>query len=311
MIISICPNPSVDKLLKLENLKKGRVNRCINEKFYPGGKGVHVAFALNELRNDTKILGFWGGPTGDWIKKKAEEVGIPCYGATISEWNRTCLTILTQNDEDTDNTEILEKGPHVNSEQLQSFFQAIEKYSFEAKALCVSGSWPANCPDDVYETLSSICENNQIDLWVDASGRRLSKAIEVNPFGIHLNKSEAEALFSTEFNPEEYVKKLMSYCKVVALTDGSNGLYLGYKGSIVHSTCHVKNIISTVGSGDCLTAGLLHEWYKTGKDLASIAKTATACGAANCIYSPLGILRYSDVKQLIEITKVSKRAPRI
>lgn len=306
MIISICPNPSVDKLLKLENLKKGRVNRCIHEEFFPGGKGVHVAYALNELHTSTKIIGFWGGPTGEWIRNESSKIGIPCHGPTIKGWNRTCLTILTPGNNDIDNTEILEKGPYADSKQLLSFFKIVEQNSTEAKAICVSGSWPENCPDDVYQTLSSICENKQIDLWVDASGERLGQAIEVNPFGIHLNKSEAEDFFSPGFTPVEYVKKIMSYCSVVALTDGANGLYLGYKGSIYHGTCQVENIISTVGSGDCLTAGLLHEWYKTEKDLSSVAKTATACGAANCIFPPLGMLRYSDVKQLIEVTNISK-----
>lgn len=305
MIIAICPNPAVDKVLQLKKLQAGKVNRCTYEKFYPGGKGVHVGLALKELQTDTKIIGFWSGPTGEWIQAKCNAYGISCRGVEVGGWNRTCLTILTPENKKTDNTEILEKGPEISNESLDGFFDVIKKETTDIKAVCVSGSWPRNCPESVYQRLASICKLNKIDLWVDASGKRLKQAMHEKPFGIHMNKKEAEDLLGAGATPVEYTKKLLDFCNVVALTDGANGLFLGYQNSIFHGRCFVDNIVSTVGSGDCLTAGLLHSWYK-GYELPAIVKTATACGAANCVNPDLGMLSLPDVERFIKETKVEK-----
>lgn len=305
MIIAICPNPSVDKVLLLKELKAGNVNRCTYEKFYPGGKGIHVGLALKELQTDTKIIGFWSGPTGDWIQSECSAYNVPCHGVSVDGWNRTCLTILTPENEETNNTEILEKGPEITPASLDEFFKVIREETSDVKAVCVSGSWPKNCPENVYNKLDSICKHNMVDLWVDASGKRLEQAIKIQPFGVHLNKKEAEDFLGPGKTPVEYTKKLLNYCNVVALTDGANGLFLGYKDSVLHGFCTVENIISTVGSGDCLTAGLLHAWYQES-DLNTIVKTATASGAANCIHADLGMLRLSDVNKFVEETTVER-----
>lgn len=294
MIITLCPNPSVDKILHLEQFHSGQVNKCINQQSFPGGKGIHVALALNELGNDSKIIGFWGGPTGEWIKKECDTLGISCLGPVLSQWSRTCITMLTNSE--ANNTEILEKGPAIDSAALHNFFEVTRSEIEGAKTVCVSGSWPVNSPENVYETLKSICDLKKKELWVDASGTRLKQALQVEPFGIHINKKEAAEFYGNGFTPAEYTQKLLNKCKVAALTDGANGLFLGYKNRIVHGKCSVNNIISTVGSGDCLTAGLIHAWYQK-ESLEDVCKIATACGAANCVRSELGMLYKKDVEQ--------------
>lgn len=302
MITVLCPNPSVDKLLHADEIIPGDVNRSTGEHSYPGGKGVHVAMALKELQTDTKLIGFWGGPTGKWIREECNKKDIASSGPELQEWTRTCLTILTP-DPKTSNTEILEKGPKVSSENLRDFFKITESDMSGADALCVSGSWPANTPDDAYQTLKSLCDANDTDLWVDASGNRLAEALKVRPYGVHINKQEAKDLFGEDLPAEKYARKLLEHCTMAALTDGANGLYLAYQSTVIHASCKVENIISTVGSGDCLTAGVISEWYKT-KDIVETARTGTACGAANCIYPELGMLKKSDVDAFRAATKI-------
>ena len=304
MIIVLCPNPSVDKMLHLDELLPGEVNRSTGETPYPGGKGVHVSMALKELQTDNKLIGFWGGPAGEWIRKECSRKGISTYGPELEGWTRTCLTILTP-DASTRNTEILEKGPEITSGDLLKFFDISKSQTENARTLCVSGSWPANSPDDVYQVLKSICDENSIDLWVDASGERLEQALEAEPFGVHINRQEARGFFGGDLPAGEYARKLLNHCSMAAVTDGANGLYLAYQSEVIHASCRVDHVISTVGSGDCLTAGVISEWYRSG-DLNETARTGTACGAANCIYPELGIIRREDVRTLKAATTITR-----
>jgi tagatose 6-phosphate kinase len=169
----------------------------------------------------------------------------------------------------------------------------------------VSGSWPEGVPTDIYDQLQTICKFQKTDLWVDASGEYLEAALAVKPFGIHLNRTEAEQILNESLNPAEMARKLLKFCEVVALTNGADGLYLGYGNTILHGACAVDNVISTVGSGDCLTAGLLYSWYG-GKTPAEAVRIATSCGAANCINPELGMIRKADVDHFIKKTIIKE-----
>ena len=121
--------------------------------------------------------------------------------------------------------------------------------------------------------------------------------MEAQPFGIHINHAEAKNLFGTGRNPEEYAMKLLEYCTIAAVTNGADGLYLARKGELYHTTCTVENIISTVGSGDCLLAGLLIADHQD-LNVQEMAILGTACGTANCLREDLGMLYKTDVKKL-------------
>jgi tagatose 6-phosphate kinase len=292
MILSVCPNPSVDKFLHLDELKPGQVNRSQKEQAYPGGKGTHVALAVSELGFESKLAGFWGGPTGNWIKEECSSRGIECIGPNIKEWTRTCLTILTN--QTPPETEILEKGPEVHPESLNLFFIETERAIQQVKAVAVSGSWPDKTPDDVWERLKFLTDNAKIPLWADASGQYLKQAIKIKPFGIHINRKEAYSLFGNEVSPATASKKLLNHCTISAVTDGSNGLFLSMGDETIHASYRIENVISTIGSGDCLLAGLITA-HLSGESLSGIARMGTACGAANCIRKELGMLHKKDV----------------
>ena len=46
MIYTVTFNPSLDYVVKVNDLKLGRVNRTEEEDVYPGGKGINVSIVL-------------------------------------------------------------------------------------------------------------------------------------------------------------------------------------------------------------------------------------------------------------------------
>ena len=65
MIYTVTFNPSLDYVVKVNDLKLGRVNRTEEEDVYPGGKGINVSIVLKNLGYDSSALGFIAGFTGD------------------------------------------------------------------------------------------------------------------------------------------------------------------------------------------------------------------------------------------------------
>ena len=300
MILCLCPNPSIDKFIWAEEFKPGKVNRIKKVQSFPGGKGVHVALGIVELEEACALLGFWGGHSGRYIKEYCENKGISCYGPVVDEPNRTCLTFLSNGD--LNGTELLEPGPFIDEEKNYLFWLEFTRLLNTASAVCMSGSWPVANTEMEYTGFIVAAKKKGIKTFVDCSGRSLMNVLTVNPYCIHINNHEGFEVFQ-EHSPVKIAGTVLKRCDLAAVTCGVDGLYLAGKNhSPMHANCKLDSIISAVGSGDSLMAGLVVAG-KRNLNLSETAKLAVACGAANCIREELGMFYRKDVDMLLTQTE--------
>ena len=76
MIYTVTFNPSLDYIVRVDDLKLGEVNRVSYENILPGGKGINVSIVLKNLGHDNCALGFTAGFTGAEIEHRLAEAGI-------------------------------------------------------------------------------------------------------------------------------------------------------------------------------------------------------------------------------------------
>lgn len=296
MILCICPNPSIDKFIWIENLINGKVNRIIKEQSFAGGKGVHVALGIAELGEECALLGFWGGDTGARIKKYCEERGIICYGPEVSEPNRNCYTFRSHGD--LNETELLGPGPFIHEEELNFFWVEFKRLLLMASSVCMSGSWPKTEIAMDYTRFITAANEKGIQSFIDCSGKNLLNILEANPYCIHINIHEGMEVFN-EDEPLKISDAVLRNCSLAAITCGEDGLYLSDKNNFsVHANCKLENILSTVGCGDSLMAGLVVA-HTRNLNLYDAAKLAVACGSANCLREDLGMFYQKDVDRLL------------
>lgn len=301
-ILAVCPNPSVDIFAWLDQLNYRKINRLAKEEHYPGGKGVHVALATAEMGEEVRLLGFWGGPTGNWIKQECEKryPELSCIGPITRDWSRSCYTF--KSDSEFDETELLGVGPTLGESELDSFFLAFEEAIVDAKCVTMSGSWPRNAGGDEYKKLLAIANSHNKASFLDCTGQQLTAALLARPFTVHLNRSEVTSHFGDE-NIQRVVQLLMDHCDRVAITDGAKGLYMCDKQKTIHALSKIDQVYSAVGSGDCLVAGLAVA-YSRNLEMLETAKLGASCGAANCLRPELGLLNKQDVDQLYDHVEV-------
>ncbi|MEC7771760.1 MAG: PfkB family carbohydrate kinase [Bacteroidota bacterium] len=303
MILAVCPNPSIDTYAWLETFKKGEVNRILRIEEYPGGKGIHVAMALNELECPVSLMANWAGSNGEWIKSNERLNGIDVIGPQLAENTRKCFTFRSDFDHKFNNTELLEPGPEMTDKDWESFLVQFTMALKDCSLVCLSGSWPKGAPEDAYYQLLQLCEKDGKDAILDCSGIQLKNALRGNFFGLHINEDEAEANFGTKKQSE--IKKLLKgKISLLALTKGKDGLSLYLNDDYIHGNVTIEEVKSTVGSGDCLTAGIAYAIFN-GYSLDQVAKYGVACGAANCLNEDLGILRREDVNRLLPLVKLT------
>lgn len=293
MIVSVCPNPSIDTYAWMASFQAGKVNRIEEIQAFPGGKGTHVAMALNELNADVALYGIWAGAAGAWIKKHSNTTVL---GIDIQGENRKCYTFRSD-DHRFNHSELLEPGPSFSAGDWQKLKADFEKQIETSSLITLSGSWPKGAPKDAYKQLIHLAQEKNKKVILDGSGEQLENALQTNFYGLHLNEHEAEALCGSK-NIEDVLAFLDGKVTLVALSLGEKGLHLAIHGNVYHACYKVENVISTIGSGDCLTAGIA---YAVTENLfpEDIARYGVACGAANCMYEALGMLQKKDVDEIV------------
>ncbi|MGI8907096.1 MAG: 1-phosphofructokinase family hexose kinase [Candidatus Sumerlaeaceae bacterium] len=301
MILCVCPNPSIDTQVWIDEFEPGKVHRAKQEKRYPGGKGVHVALALAELGSKARLLGFWGGPSGAWIRQQCESAGVHCVGPGVDEWNRTCMTL--KSDGVYDETELLGVGPRIKKEDCSAFRKGFLQELDTVSAVTLSGSWPPGAPRGSYADLVAACSARSIRTYIDCSGEELKLTFKERPDCIHVNQTEATGLFGS-MDPQKAAEELHRHCKLAVVTCGAEGAYFLSDGVAAHAQCSIASVRSSVGSGDCLLAGVAAA-HEQGCDFEAMIRLAAASGAANCLREELGMLRSSDVEALVPQVKVT------
>ncbi|MAS71531.1 MULTISPECIES: 1-phosphofructokinase family hexose kinase [unclassified Leeuwenhoekiella] len=300
MILCVCPNPAIDTYAWIPQLKTGQTNRVSHTVSYAGGKAIHVALALTELGAECKVLGFWAGSRGNFLRDQLESKGIDTTGVNLNGETRTCYTFRST-DQNTNNTELLTPGPHVDPDNWETFLKIYTEEIQLVEYINISGSLPNGAPDDGYLQLAELANKYHKKLIADCSGLQLKNLLKTSFFGLHLNQHEASELLQSE-NLIDIFPTLSEKVNLIALTVGKEGLYLHKDRETLHANVTIKEIKSTVGSGDCLTAGVIYALSQKAS-IQEIAKYGVSCGAANCLNEDLGMLRNQDVAQLV--SKVS------
>src|SRR3954452_10899590 len=113
MILTVVPNPSLDKTAIVANFEPGHTFRVPSVLGMAGGKGLNFARALQTLGGQPLVIGPFGGHIGQAILELAAAEQIACDPMMVDGETRTCLTIVDPATRRL--TELYEAGPTLRS----------------------------------------------------------------------------------------------------------------------------------------------------------------------------------------------------
>lgn len=280
MIYTVTLNPSIDYIVRLDELKTGITNRTKSEEYYFGGKGINVSCVLAQLGVESTALGFVAGFTGKAIESGIKNPKITTDFITLSEGiSRINIKIKAEEE-----TEINCQGPNVSDEELTELLKKIDSIN-EGDVLILAGNIPSSMPDDIYENILRHLEDKNVLFVVDATKKLLLNTLKYRPFLIKPNRQELSEIFGEEIESEEdiirYANELKRLGAVnVLISLGGQGAMLVDEFGEIHRAGVVSGkVLNTVGSGDSMVAGFIAGYFKT-HDYEYALKLGSACGNA-------------------------------
>lgn len=160
MIVTVTPNPSLDRTARLAELRRGEVNRAEAVRLDPGGKGVNVARALAAAGTPTVALLPAGGLVGERLADLLAPEGVPVVAVPIAGTTRSNITLV---EADGTTTKINEPGPEISPPSSRRSNAAPSSWPHARNGWCAAEASPP-----AYPAISTRGSRN----WPTTPGRR-------------------------------------------------------------------------------------------------------------------------------------------
>lgn len=280
MIYTVTFNPSLDYVVSLDGFALGRTNRTVEERLFPGGKGINVSLVLRELGLESTALGFTAGFVGQEIERRLEELGLHCDFIPLSSG---CSRINVKL-KDFDGTEINGMGPEIGTKEWERLSGRLEALG-QGDVLVLAGSIPRSLPPNVYGDILGRLSGRGVLTAVDADGSLLMEALAHQPFLVKPNHHELGGIFGVEIRSREealsYAKRLQTMgAKNVLVSMAGEGAVLADQNGERHQLPAPEGrLVNAVGAGDSMVAGFLAGWLRTG-DFGCALRMGLSAGSA-------------------------------
>jgi len=277
MIVTVTPNPSIDRTLRIGRLERGGVVRVSSTTDEAGGKGLNVSRALAQAGHATlavlplpeRTAATYVGLVG----ADATLAGVPVGGAM-----RVNIS-LVENDGTV--TKVNEAGPTLDEAAVEALLERVQGAGAGAGWVVGCGSLPPGMDPAFYGRVARNLPAG-VRVAIDASGPALAAAAEAGVALLKPNRAELEELTGRKLPTlgavVDAVAALVDAGTGAVLTSlGPDGAVYVWAGGAVHAEARIDDVANTVGAGDALLAGFL----AAGADADAVA-TAVAWGVAAC-----------------------------
>lgn len=281
MICTVTFNPSLDYIVRVDDMRLGAINRTTYEQVLPGGKGVNVSIVLGNLGHASRALGFVAGFTGDELVRLCAEAGVDCDFIRV-ERGMTRVNVKVKSAEE---TELNGMGPQMGEEDVEVLLARTDALG-AGDTLVVSGSVPACLPHDMYERVMKRVAPRGVRVVVDAERDLLTRALPLGPFLVKPNNHELGDIFGVELRTRDevvpYARRLqeMGAANVLVSMAGEGGVLVAETGEVFQSPAAKGTVVNSVGAGDSSVAGFLAGLAETGSYEAAF-RMALATGSAS------------------------------
>lgn len=302
MIYTLTLNPAIDYYMSMENFQLGSLNSLEEGYTLPGGKGINVSKVLKNFSVESKALGFVGGFTGDYIKKHLNEYEIENDFIELQENTRINIKLKTKDSE----TEIAGKSPTISKENVEELLKKFEEIKKD-DVVILSGSVPNSISKSIYADIIKLLPKD-CKVILDTRGLHFVEGLKEGVFLTKPNNHELEEFFNRKLNNIEEIiqagKDLQALgSKNVLISLGKDGSILITEKEVYIGNAPQGKLISSVGAGDSMVAGVVYGIAK-GMTLEGSYKYGIASGSSTAFSE--GLTTFEGMNSLLNKIEIKK-----
>lgn len=277
MIVTVTPNPSVDRTLRVGPLVRGVVNRATSATAEAGGKGINIARALTTEGIATLAVAPLSAASAT-VMAALLDGAAPLDAVAVAGEMRVNVSLV---EEDGTVTKINEPGPELSAGETEALLARTATAAAGVAWVAASGSLPRGVPADFYAQLARRAGPGA-RVAVDADGAALAACRGQRLALIKPNLHELESLLERRLptlgdvaaGAAELVREGIA---AVLVSLGPDGAVLVDVDGAAHAEAPIDDVLNTVGAGDALLAGYLAAGGRREGLASAVAWSVAAC----------------------------------
>ena len=260
-VATITLNAAYDLVGRLKRIELGEVNTVETLGLFPAGKGINVAKVLNDLGVEVAVGGFLGEDNQGDFEHMFRVTGLQDKFQRVTGKTRINVKIT---ETEADVTDLNFLGYQISVEDWQKFVVNSLDYCKEFDIVAVCGSLPRGVTPELFADWLLQLHQAGVKVVLDSSNAALTAGLKANPWLVKPNHRELESWVGHSLPTLNDIivaaKKLKAQgIANVIVSMGANGsLWLSDNAVVQAQPPKCENVVSTVGAGDSMVAGLIY-----------------------------------------------------
>ncbi|WP_313240455.1 1-phosphofructokinase [Stutzerimonas kunmingensis] len=259
-VLTVTLNPALDLTVQLPSLRLGEVNRSESLQVHAAGKGLNVAQVLADLGHRLTVTGFLGESNPQAFEQLFAVRGFADEFVRVPGDTRSNIKLAEADGQVTD---INGPGLTVSEAHCTELLTRLERLAPSHDLVVVAGSLPRGIDSQWFVQLLQTLTGLGVRVALDTSGAALRDGLAATPWLIKPNEEELTEARNVELTEPAALtaeaRRLQAEgIEHVVISQGAKGVSWFSPGATLHANPPKVQVVSTVGAGDSLLAGMLH-----------------------------------------------------
>ncbi|ALP41105.1 1-phosphofructokinase [Aeromonas schubertii] len=279
-IATITLNPALDLTARLDELCVGEVNLATQASLRPAGKGINVAMVLKDLGGEVTVTGWLGAGNQIPFAELFGQKGLTDAFVRVPGETRINVKIAEDCGRVTD---LNLPGLQIGEEARQALLVTLDRLCLDHHWFVLAGSLPKGIEPEFASDLIVRLKARGKQVIFDSSGAALRAGLGGLPTLVKPNREElgqwAGHPIESDQEQQACANTLLAQgVGHVVVSDGSRGLLWFGREGVLRAAPPRMEVVSTVGAGDSLVAGLVYG-LASGLPREETIRLATAASA--------------------------------
>ncbi|WP_050910451.1 1-phosphofructokinase [Vibrio campbellii] len=309
-VVTITLNPALDLTGSLDSIKVGSVSLVEKSNLHAAGKGVNVAKVLSDLGADVTVTGFLGKDNPELFHQLFSDIKVKNEFVEVEGATRINVKLVEADGQVSD---INFPGVQVTAEEIARFEETLFRLAETHDYFVLAGSLPGGVTAEQCAAWIEKLHQQGKKVLFDSSKAALRAGIDAYPWLIKPNDEEL-----SDFVGEHLTTPGQCQAAAQTLSDkgienivvsmGADGVMWLNQGEWLRAQPPRMNVVSTVGAGDTLVAGLCwgHMQVMPKNDL---LRFATALSALAVSQVGVGLTSQEELENIKLQTEVTELYP--
>ncbi len=309
-VVTITLNPALDLTGSLSELNVGSVSLVSQSNLHAAGKGVNVAKVLSDLGAQVTVTGFLGKDNPELFHQLFSQIDVVDSFIEVGGATRINVKLVEDSGRVSD---INFPGVQVTQEEIARFEKVLFELAKDHDYFVIAGSLPGGVsPQQCANWIAQLREQGKKVLF-DSSKLALAAGVSSQPWLIKPNDEELSELMGQHLTSAEQCQSAAETLgdkgiENIVVSMGAEGVMWLNRGEWLCATPPKMSVVSTVGAGDTLVAGMCwgHMQAMPRKEL---LRFATALSAMAVSQVGVGLTSQKELDNIKLNTQIKEICP--